>query len=94
LLEEQERQKIRIWANATKEITSMDGGSGSLLIDIVRENTTIPVILTLQGKLMDFRNLDSSLMSDSNYVKSKIAYMQKQNTPMEIEFSDGVNLVS
>ncbi|MBR9859617.1 HAMP domain-containing histidine kinase [bacterium] len=92
-LEEQERQKIQTWANATKEVASAKEEYSTFLIDIIRANNTIPVILTKYGKVVNYRNLDSALMQDSVYVKNKIKYMKSVNEPIEIEYIEGMNLV-
>ncbi len=61
----QERDRMEIWADATKEIvniSSSDDGVGSgvdigFLLSIIERNTTIPVLLTDdQGHIQQFRN--------------------------------------
>ncbi|MDE5929974.1 MAG: ATP-binding protein, partial [Muribaculaceae bacterium] len=60
----QERQRMEIWADATKEIISISGNdSGTAVVDIdfllriIERNTTIPVLLTDDhGTIMQQRN--------------------------------------
>ncbi|MCC8117686.1 MAG: ATP-binding protein [Bacteroidales bacterium] len=61
----QERDRMEIWADATKEIVNLsstddDGDSGvdiGFLLSIIERNTTIPVLLTDDdGNIQQFRN--------------------------------------
>lgn len=64
----QERERMQIWADATKEIVSAvsipdDGEGGGTDIDfllrIIEANTTIPVLLTDgEGNILQYRNFD------------------------------------
>ncbi len=63
----QERERMQIWADATKEIVSAvsmpDDGRGGTDIDfllrIIEANTTIPVLLTDdEGNILQYRNFD------------------------------------
>lgn len=67
-LSEQERQRMEIWANATKEIVNISSAENpsaasdlssevDFLIDIIESNTTIPVLLTdSAGNILQHRN--------------------------------------
>lgn len=64
-LSTQERDRMEIWADATKQIINMGSSDepGSVDIDfvlgIIERNTTIPVLLTDdEGNILQFRNLD------------------------------------
>ena len=62
----QERERMQIWADATKEIiniTSLDDEPVNVdiefLLKIISSNTTIPVLLTDEnGNILQFRNVD------------------------------------
>ncbi|MCM1450958.1 MAG: HAMP domain-containing histidine kinase [Clostridium sp.] len=66
----QERQRMEIWADATKEIvaaTTMDASASAasinadidFLLSIIERNTTIPVLLTDDsGNILQFRNFN------------------------------------
>lgn len=91
-LEDQERQKIQTWANATRLIASPDyeGDLSFLYDEIIETNTTIPVILTdAQGKITGMRNIDSLKANDTAYLRAKIVEMRSENEPLEIEFYAG-----
>ncbi|MBP3536684.1 MAG: HAMP domain-containing histidine kinase [Muribaculaceae bacterium] len=62
-----ERERMEIWADATKELVSATmtdnaGSSGTdidFLLGIIQSNTTIPVLLTDgDGNILDFRNFN------------------------------------
>ncbi|MDE6580931.1 MAG: HAMP domain-containing histidine kinase [Duncaniella sp.] len=67
-LSEQERARMQIWADATKEIiniTSVDApddtptGNIDFLLNIIEENRSIPVLLTDdEGNILNHRNFD------------------------------------
>ncbi|MCM1109698.1 MAG: HAMP domain-containing histidine kinase [Clostridium sp.] len=63
----QERSRMQIWANATKEIVNLenagpDGGGAmdlEFLLGIIQDNRTIPVLLTDdEGNIISHRNFD------------------------------------
>lgn len=62
-LSRQERERMQIWADATKKLSSAEGfespGDIEFLLDIIRRNNTIPVLLTdREGNILDHRNFD------------------------------------
>lgn len=60
-LAEQERQRMEIWADATKAIANPDAASDNIdfLLSIIQSNRTIPVLLTDdEGNILDQRNFD------------------------------------
>lgn len=75
-LSEQERERMEIWADATKEIVSIGTGSDTgdmpltvdidFLLSIIERNTTIPVLLTDDnGHILQHRNFDLPDKTDS-----------------------------
>lgn len=62
-LSTQERERMQIWADATKKLSSPEilesPGDVEFLLDIIRRNNTIPVLLTdRDGNILDHRNFD------------------------------------
>jgi len=74
-LKNEERKKIEIWAQATKQLVSVASeGDFSLAIKVISENTNIPVILVDEcDSILETRNLDFYSDKDSlilsNYQK-------------------------
>lgn len=69
-----ERERMQIWADATKELASAtmadnDSYSDSdidFLLNIIQSNTTIPVLLTdADGNILDYRNFSLPEAADS-----------------------------
>ncbi len=59
-LREEERKKVKLWAKATQEL-GKDLPDYTFAIEVVRENTTVPVILTdNRGRFSSSLNLDIS----------------------------------
>ncbi|MFY8132818.1 MAG: hypothetical protein ACOVOL_06240, partial [Bacteroidia bacterium] len=65
-LEEQERNHIKLWALAYRDITASTGdGNVNLAFEVIRSNQNIPAILTDQSKMpIDFIHIDSSKILD------------------------------
>ncbi|WP_295729435.1 ATP-binding protein [uncultured Muribaculum sp.] len=60
-LAEQERQRMEIWADATKAIANPESSPDNIdfLLSIIRSNRNIPVLLTdREGNILDQRNFD------------------------------------
>jgi len=89
-LENQEREKIALWADATRLAVLSDFDENvEFYRSIIAANTTIPVILTDdQGNINGMVNIDSS-GKDSDFLQKKIAMMKKQNEPIVIELYEG-----
>lgn len=83
----EERNKIEIWAYATQELASnRDKISENLIVQILKSNTTIPVIL--YDKDADFCisvNIDLPETNEQEFLKEKITSFQKRHKPIVIE---------
>src|SRR5690349_8431852 len=72
-LAHEEEKKVLLWANATRALLKAEGDF-NFLLDIVKDNETIPVILVDdEGKFVSSRNLDSAKANDSRYLESQLA---------------------
>ena len=61
-LRREERTKVNIWANATKQTADIDNLAGgiSLAFEVINHNTTIPVILVDdKGSILYHKNFPS-----------------------------------
>ena len=71
-LSEQERIRMEIWADATREIIAPAGGDSSgvdidFLLRIIESNTTIPVLLTDDtGNILQHRNFNLPEPADTD----------------------------
>jgi signal transduction histidine kinase len=94
-LAQEEEQKIKTWANATRLLASPEyEGDVDFLLNVVQQNNTIPVILTDQdGQVTAYRNLDSTKQWNDRAFAETIALMKEHNEPIEIEFLKGQKLI-
>ena len=99
-LENEERNKIELWADATKHLVNLKGeGDYSLAIKVISENSNIPVILVDEcDSILEYRNFkNENTLTKIGIIKPKIinnAYLRKElneikesgNPPIEIKF--------
>ena len=82
----EEQMKMQIWAEATRQISiSENENEISFCLEIIRNNTTIPVILTdEEDNILSIMNLSEPKDADSTYFVSRIETMKAKHTPIEI----------
>ena len=102
-LSAQERQRMEIWADATKEIVSAVGLAETdaapatdidFLLRIIEANTTIPVLLTdSEGHILQTRNFDLPMPDDpadprnTVFLSSKLKTLRGSANVIKIEIS-------
>ena len=101
----QERARMQIWADATKQIVSEASGDEdaesqhmNFLLSIIEGNTTIPVLLTNdEGEIIDQRNYklpepDEPIDNEANarYLREKLEKMSGGDNVIDIEIAPGV----
>lgn len=107
-LKAEERQKARIWADATRVMVNaaeMDNDV-TFPLSVVMANGTIPVIATIEDSfrvegghkpdsytIIAHRNLDSAKVQQPGYLNAKIAQMRSQIDPIELDFVEGQKIV-
>ncbi len=90
-LAKEERKKIKIWADASKELQEvpLTGDVPLYLYEIIQENQSIPRILTDEkGNIITSMNLDSKRENDTTYLRKQIEKMKKAHQPIVIILSD------
>jgi len=86
-LANEERKKIEIWAEATKRLIDEDlpDETSQLLIKIIQNNSTVPVILIDSSQqIITYKNLDSNKVSNPGYLKKELAQMKEFHEPIPI----------
>ncbi len=80
-LEQQEHDKMEVWAKAMKSISMADEHTDlTLALKVLNENNTIPVVVTnSEGDVTDFRNvdIDASTAADSTRYLTALAERQR-----------------
>ncbi|GIV32983.1 MAG: two-component sensor histidine kinase [Chitinophagales bacterium] len=86
---QREKQEAELWASAYKNIIlAPESADVSFEFEVVRKNDRIPLILTdADGKVLNFRNIDSLKAARPGYLEKRIRKMKSQNTPIVLEIS-------
>jgi len=99
LLAEEEKKKIELWAEATRQLADLrdftepnaQQKDPAFPLDVVRSNTTIPVIIAdKEDNIMTHRNLDSLKMLNPDYGNKQLEQMKSENEPIKIDLGDGI----
>ncbi len=89
----EERSKMKNWSFAQKELSTtqnLDDNVGELPFQIIRSNTTTPMIKVSSDGSMDYNNINNEKAKDSLYLISLIEKFKKENNPIEIRYKDKV----
>ena len=88
-IEHEERKRIELWALANKELQK-DLNDFTFVFEVIKNNTTIPVIITDEnGTITLTKNLDSTRSKDPLYLKAEMDSMSRQHGPLEIDYYKG-----
>ncbi len=89
-LSKEERNKIEIWAEATKEMASnVDNLNMILVVEVLNSNTTIPVILyDKKDNYYTSKNIDLPEIDQQEFLKRKADLFKKKHSPIAIEAED------
>jgi signal transduction histidine kinase len=87
-LAKEEEKKVVLWANATKQLVKAEGDF-TFLLDIIKDNESIPVILVDdKGEIIAHRNLDSTRSNDTVYLRTQLANMIENKEPIPILYDE------
>ena len=89
-LAQEERQKIEVWADATRLIASEDAALDmSLVLKIIQGNTSIPVVLCNdKDSILDEKNIEYPEKDVEAFKKAKVEELKSKNT-IVIDIGDG-----
>ena len=91
-LREVERQKVRLWAEASKLLANVGDNDEYLgfVFQVIRDNKTVPVILTdAEGNINVWNNLDTNKVQRPGYLENELEEMKAEQEPIEIEYLEG-----
>jgi nitrogen-specific signal transduction histidine kinase len=87
-LAKEEEKKVLLWANATKQLIKAEGDF-TFLLDIIKDNETIPVILVDDaGSIIAHRNLDSIKVEQPEYLQHELALMKEEHESIPILYDE------
>jgi signal transduction histidine kinase len=88
-LKTEERKKAELYALATKQLNS-DLSDISFVLQVLQDNTTVPVILTDdKNNVTASRNLDSTIANNKVALQKELVTMKSLYEPVEIEVYRG-----
>ena len=90
-LAREERQKIEVWAEATRVLTSEDPSLNmNLILQIIQGNTAIPVMLCNdRDSVMNYKNLELPEKNVDEFLQKKVQELKKKKDPIVIDMEDG-----
>jgi len=94
-MELEEELKIKTWAKATSQLATSDFTEDlTFFLEIVNQNTTIPVILTDEDdNIASWRNIDSAKAENNKtYLVDKLEFMRSQHDPIVLNYFEGKKL--
>ena len=92
-LAQEERNKMEIWADATRELaTETSDANIDLILKIIQSNTTIPVIITDEnGMIAQYLNIDINTSDTTRLLAQKLEDFKRNNdTSITIDLGEGI----
>lgn len=91
MLKIEERNKVELWAKATKMIVDADTEQDlELLLSIIENNNTVPVILTEgDDNIIASVNFDPNKEMDTLYMRKQLEKMKGGNEPIIFDLGEG-----
>jgi len=92
-LENDERKKVELWADAYKRINNLsDNTDIGFMFDIIKNNKTVPAILTDDKKhIVAYVNVDSARAAkDTSYLRRQLNLMVSQHQPIQIDITEKI----
>jgi len=89
----EERSKMKNWSFAQTDIlnaSNLDGDIGELPLQVIRSNTTTPMILVDQNGEIQVNNINTEKTKDTAYINKLIVKFSNENKPIEMRFQDDV----
>lgn len=90
-LAQEERQKIEVWSEATRVMTSENPSLNmNLILKIIQGNNSIPVILCNdRDSVLSYNNLQIPDEQVEVFMKKKVQELKGKNLPIVIDMEDG-----
>ncbi len=88
----EELKKVELWAEATRQLVQpgSDDSSISLTLEVLKNNTTVPVIIVDQNdSILQHRNLVTPARTSNRYLRQQLERMKSLGNNIEIDLGDG-----
>lgn len=91
-LAKEEKKKVEIWAEATRQIIVADENTNiTFLTDIIAQNTSIPVIITdAQGQMLFSRNVKEPKTNVSEFYVKEVDRLKAKRPPIVMKLDNTV----
>ena len=90
-LKDEEQKKMELWAEANRQLVSesVTDESLSLVLEVIRHNTTVPVIVVdEQENIVLHRNVKLSKRNSEKELKRTLEKMKKTQAPFEVRLDE------
>ena len=90
IFKHEERLKMNLWANAQK--TLINAGENTdleLPLEIFKNNTSIPIVLTENDSIINTVNIDEEIVANNQKATSFLNGLKRENEPIVIEYVPG-----
>jgi two-component system, sporulation sensor kinase D len=90
---DEERSKMKNWSFAQKEMrktNNLNADIGDLPLEILKSNTTTPMIKVGSDGRLEHNNIDEEKAKDSLYLVTLIEKFKRENQPIEIRYDGKV----
>ena len=90
-LAREEREKIEVWAEATRVVTSEEPSLNmNLILKIIQGNTTIPVLLCNdRDSVLTYKNIELPETGVEAFLQQKLKEFKNKNVPIAVDMEDG-----
>ena len=90
IFKNEERLKMKLWASAQKTLINADEYTEvDLPLEILSNNTSIPIILVEKNRIINTINIDESVKENSTESLQILKGLKDQNDPIVIEYVPG-----
>ncbi|WP_394773719.1 sensor histidine kinase [Flavobacterium sp.] len=90
IFKNEERLKMNLWANASKTLINADENTDlDLPLEIINNNTSVPVMLTMYDKVISSKNIPDEIIEDKDKAAAYLANLKNDNEPILIEYAPG-----
>ena len=90
IFKNEERLKMNLWAKAQKTLINADANADvELPLQIFSTNSSIPIILTENNKIINAVNIDEKIIASTSESAHFLADLKNENDPIVIQYAPG-----
>ena len=90
IFKNEERLKMNLWAKAQKTLNNAGENTDvELPLQIFSNNTSIPIIVTENDRIINTVNIDDAIVKDESKAKNFLFKLKRENEPIIIEYVPG-----